>query len=178
MPFSSVVWVFPVSPALRCEVSCLPHHHKHTLFHFDTIFFFTSCYVKHWVFRLVTLTYEPSALFQFHYLECESQWVMPDSRLLLLWCCSHFNSIDSRIGVVRKRTKEGREKQMKDGGKRKRPRLTALVHVCTHKRTCRWTPAGMRCVTAWRGSVLIHSLCAPRVEKGHCMYVCMWEVCM
>lgn len=89
---------------------CLPDHHKHTLFHLDTFFFFTSCYAKHWVFRLVTFTYEPSSLFQFHYLECESQWVMPDSRLLLLWCCSHFNSIDSRIGVVRRGTKEGREK--------------------------------------------------------------------
>jgi len=33
--------------------------------------------LKHWVFRLVTLTSEAPEHFQFHYVECESRWVTP-----------------------------------------------------------------------------------------------------
>lgn len=47
-------------------------------------------------------------------------------------------------------------------------------HVCTRMgHVYQSTPAGIQCVTVWRGDVLIHSLCAAReVKVIVCMYLC------
>lgn len=156
--------------------------HEHTLFHFGTIMFLAGCSVKHWVFRLVTLTSEAPEHFQFHYVECESPWVMP---AVVIWCCSPLiqtERSDGGEGGVRKGEREGRNRR-KLVERGRGPSLIVLcvcmigMCACTSTRVSQNTCRHAMCDSVMRRSADSQLVCSDS-DKGHYMYICVWEVCV